>query len=329
MVILALVVVAPSLSLAVDIENDLQNDLIQSKTLILGIKNKLDQGLSVETDLARLRTTADNIKVTQMLLEERFRQREEKARTIGSTAVSRHQAMAEGFREALSEYLNLINNLPSDGTMPQSAVRNVKSFLDKLLPKKKRPLIGSLPYKHLNYPGNEPNSAPAITPAFKGGNKIVSPEDTKSTPEAPISHDISVLAQSLKWNPVLIYEYVKNNVETEWYWGCMKGAEETLRQKSGNDCDQAALFTALLRASGFPTRYVRGTIEFFAGGRNPVPMDKIKNLTGVDDPVKIAEFFQKAGIPYKPIITGGVISNFQIEHLGLKARSRMPITAAW
>ncbi len=43
----------------------------------------------------------------------------------------------------------------------------------------------------------------------------------------------------------------------------MKGAEETLRQKSGNDCDQATLFAALLRASGFPTRYVRGTIEFF------------------------------------------------------------------
>ena len=71
------------------------------------------------------------------------------------------------------------------------------------------------------------------------------------------------MRKSFNWNPVLIYEYVKNNIDTEWYWGCMKGAEETLRQKSGNDCDQATLFAALLRASGFPTRYVRGTIEFF------------------------------------------------------------------
>lgn len=72
----------------------------------------------------------------------------------------------------------------------------------------------------------------------------------------------------------------------------MKGAEETLRQKSGNDCDQATLLIALLRASGFPSRYVRGTIEFLAGGRDGMPIEKVKNLTGIDDPWKIAEFFQ-------------------------------------
>ena len=118
---------------------------------------------------------------------------------------------------------------------------------------------------------------------------------------------------------MLIYEYMKNNIETEWYWGCMKGAEETLHQKSGNDCDQASLFAALLRASGFPTRYVRGTVEFFAGGRNII-IDKVKNLTGIDDPMKIAEFFQKAGIPYTPVIQGGSISNYQIEHIWIETQ---------
>ncbi|MDP2156534.1 MAG: transglutaminase domain-containing protein, partial [Nitrospirota bacterium] len=111
-----------------------------------------------------------------------------------------------------------------------------------------------------------------------------------------------------------MYEYVKNNIETEWYWGCMKGAEETLRQKSGNDCDQATLLASLLRASGFPTRYVRGTMEFFPD------IEKAKNLTGIDDPLKMAEFFQKAGIPYKPVIQGGKIANIEIEHVWIESR---------
>ena len=29
---------------------------------------------------------------------------------------------------------------------------------------------------------------------------------------------IPELAQSLRWNPVSIYEWVKDNIETEWYW---------------------------------------------------------------------------------------------------------------
>ena len=134
-------------------------------------------------------------------------------------------------------------------------------------------------------------------------------DDTKGTAEAPLSAEIVAKAQSLNWNPVLIYEFVKNNIETEWYWGCMKGAEETLRQKSGNDCDQAALLVALMRASGYPTRYVRGTIEFFPD------IEKAKNLTGVSDPAKLGEFFQKAGVPHQVVMDGTVIKNIQIEHL--------------
>ncbi|WP_054692759.1 transglutaminase-like domain-containing protein [Geotalea toluenoxydans] len=112
---------------------------------------------------------------------------------------------------------------------------------------------------------------------------------------------------------MLIYEWVKNNVETEWYWGAMKGAEETLRQKSGNDADQSALLVALLRASGFPARYVKGTMEFFPG------IERAKNLIGLDDPAKIYTFLQKAGIPVKPVIAAGRIVNLQAEHLWVES----------
>ena len=36
----------------------------------------------------------------------------------------------------------------------------------------------------------------------------------------------------------------------------------------------------LLRASGYPTRFVRGTIEFFASDGKPI--ERVKNLIGID-----------------------------------------------
>jgi len=314
-------VLVPLISHAAQIstESDLEQSLIQSKSIVNAIKVKLNQSSPVSVEITQLKSVVDNIRISNLLLEERFNLREAKIKTLGSKATTRHQTMVKEYRKALLEYLDLMDGLiPTEGRQPAtsdqlSAIEKLNSLFDKFHPKKKRPLLGSLPYKHLNYPAQEPSTVDTITPAYKGGNKTVSPNDTAATPEAPMSKEIATLAQSLNWQPVAIYEYVKNNIETEWYWGCQKGAGETLRQKSGNDCDQATLLTALLRASGFPTRYVRGTIEFFASDDRPI--ERVKNLTGIDNPAKIAEFFQKSGIPYKPIIAGGVISNFQIEHI--------------
>jgi hypothetical protein len=297
-----------------DLEKDLQVSLEKSRLAASAAVQKLALGKDSSQEINQLKTLSENVRIAHLLLQERFALRQEKASGLGTKALERQQAMAAGYKAALTEYLSLIDSLPSAVNGQQSAVSKLKELLEKLLPKKKRPIIGSLPYKHLNLPAIEPTSAPAITPAYKGGNKNVSPDDTAATPEAPISREIAALAQSLSWNPVSIYEYVKNNVETEWYWGCMKGAEDTLHQKSGNDCDQATLLTALLRASGYPTRYVRGVIAFFPD------IERAKNLTGIDDAAKIAEFLQKAGIPSKPVIVGGTIANFQLEHIWVETQ---------
>ncbi|MBM4136928.1 MAG: transglutaminase domain-containing protein, partial [Nitrospira sp.] len=307
----------------VDLERDLQNDLEQSRLVIEKIQQKLKKGSVITAELRQLKTLSEDIKASHLLLQERFRLREDKVIALGTKALERHRAMSEGYRKAIEEYLSLIDSLAL-GSDQKSAISsqqmiinnldNLNNLLDKILHKNKRPIFGSLPYKNLNYPSREPNTEPSIKPAYKGGTKEISPDDLKSTLEAPISQEIAALSQSLNWNPVSIYEYVKNNIETEWYWGCMKGAEETLRQKSGNDCDQAALLISLLRASGFPSRYTRGVIEFFPD------IEKVKNLTGIDDPSKIAEFFQKAGIPYKPVIAGGKIINFQVEHIWVESQ---------
>lgn len=302
----------------VSLEKDLQRSLEQSSALINQAIAKLKSGDPITNEITRLKAVSENLRALHLLLDNKFRTREEEVRASGTKAQERQKSMSEGYRKALEEYLSLIDSLPPGEKISQTQLENLAIFLDRILHKKKRPILGSLPYRNLNYPAIEPSTDPPIKPAYKGGNKTVSPDDLEDTEEAPISEEIANLAESLNWNPVSIYEYVKNNVETEWYWGCMKGAEETLKQKSGSDCDQATLLTALLRASGFPSRYVRGTIEFFAG--RDAPITKVKNLLGIDDPWEIAEFFQKAGIPFKPIMSGGSITNFQIEHIWVESQ---------
>ena len=225
--------------------------------------------------------------------------------------------MSERLRKTLNECGILIDGLSQrdDGCSQRASFDQLKSLLDKILHKRSRLIAGNLPYRNLNYPAREPSTAATVVPAYQGGSTaLVVPEDLKGSQEKSVDKEIAELARSLNWSPVEIYEYVKNNIETEWYWGSMKGAEETLRQKSGNDADQAALLVALLRASGFPSRYVRGTIEFFPG------IEKVKNLTGIDDPNGIAAFFQKSGIPFQPVISGGRIVNFQVEHIWVESR---------
>ena len=291
------------------LEKDLQSKLEQSKKIVETARMKQKSGTATLQEATRLKSLSEDVAASHMLLKERFKVREQKVKGLNSKAKKRHQAATEGYTEALDEYLGLVDSIPKDGSIPNRTLKKLEKLLNKIVHKKTRPIIGSLPYKHLGYAAKEPATSPVVIPAYRGGAATINAEDTEATAEAPLSPEIVALAQSLNWNPVSIYEYVKNNIETEWYWGCMKGAEETLHQKSGNDCDQAALFVALLRASGYPSRYIRGTVEFFPD------IEKAKNLTGVSDPARLGEFFQKAGIPYRQVMDGATIKNIQIEHV--------------
>jgi RHS repeat-associated protein len=90
----------------------------------------------------------------------------------------------------------------------------------------------------------------------------VDAQDLSTTPEVPINEDIVALARSLDHSPLKIFNYVANQFDYELYQGSVKGALGVLSSKAGNDTDHASLLIALLRASGYPARYVRGSIEF-------------------------------------------------------------------
>ena len=122
------------------LEKDIQKDLEQGQAIVVTIQKKLQAGSSISAEVAQLKKSVENIRISNLLMEERFKLRDEKVKSLGAKAVDRHEAMVKGYRKALTEYLALIDKLPSDGSIPQSAIRNLQSLLDKLLPKRKRPL---------------------------------------------------------------------------------------------------------------------------------------------------------------------------------------------
>jgi hypothetical protein len=77
-----------------------------------------------------------------------------------------------------------------------------------------------------------------------------------------ITPEIQALASGLRNDPLKIFEYVRNNIDFECYYGSKKGAHLTLLEGSGNDMDQAALFVALLRAGGHSASYAHGPCIF-------------------------------------------------------------------
>ena len=68
-----------------------------------------------------------------------------------------------------------------------------------------------------------------------------------------LSAEITDLAVALGRDPVRIFNYVRNTIDYEHYFGLRKGAELTLLEGSGNDFDQCELLAQLLTAAGHTT----------------------------------------------------------------------------
>jgi RHS repeat-associated protein len=74
-------------------------------------------------------------------------------------------------------------------------------------------------------------------------------------------NEIVELARALRNNPDLIYDFVRNNVDTVWMYGLQKGAVGAIVDKSGTPFDQAHLMVELLRQAGYSTAaYKVGTV---------------------------------------------------------------------
>lgn len=133
-----------------------------------------------------------------------------------------------------------------------------------------------------------------------------------ATNEIVLTPAIRTKAAELQYDPVLIYNWVRNNIAWIPTWGATQDADLTLGSRCGNAMDIASLLIALYRASGIPARYVHGTIE--------VAADKFMNWVGSFNNINAAlSYASKGGIPVTAIVSGGTIVKVQLEHIWVEA----------
>jgi uncharacterized membrane-anchored protein YhcB (DUF1043 family) len=138
------------------------------------------------------------------------------------------------------------------------------------------------------------------------------PADLAETIEVQFTPEIRAKAQELNYNPVKIYNWVRNNIEFVPTYGSIQGANMCLQTKQCNDFDTASLLIALLRASNIPARYVYGTIE--------LPVEKVMNwVGGFTDPNAALNLIASGGIPVKGLTSGGKIVMVRMEHVWVEA----------
>jgi transglutaminase-like putative cysteine protease len=297
-------------------------DLVSSARQALSVVEQLRSAATApraERLRERLKAAGESLSACRLLLAER-QVRYSRVLERGNRLARERQA---DFAKQLTRKLDRLQRLMAaalDDSSSAAELDELAALLTGFATRPARPLHGSTPYRQLDLQRVEPQLVSAVTPAYRTDSTASLAADLAGAPEAPVDGAIAAQAAAIaeaagrrNWDPVDLYEWVKNNIATEWYRGSMKGALETLRQRSGNDADQAALLIALLRAAGFPSRYVVGTVEFFPD------IEAAKRLTGLDDPALIGELLRKAGIPHQPVLEGGVIVNYRLEHIWVEA----------
>lgn len=133
-----------------------------------------------------------------------------------------------------------------------------------------------------------------------------------ATDETRLSQAIKDKALELNYEPVKIYNWVRNNVEWQPTWGGIQSSDLTLASRRGNAMDIASLTIALLRAAKIPARYAHGTVE--------IPTEAFKNWAGGFSNINAAmTFAASGGIPVTAVTSGGQISKVRLEHIWVEA----------
>ena len=199
----------------------------------------------------------------------------------------------------------------------QQATQETLALLLPHLQEPPRPILRAqtLPVRPASFAPRPPRLSPTIQPSYLQPDlrqAAPTPADLAETPETPFHAEILTQAQALEHDYIRIYEFVRNEIATEWYAGAMKGALGTLRQKSANAVDQASLLIALLRASSAPARYVHGVIR--------LPLEQVMASLGLTEATQATRALTAAGMAYRPVLQGGRVAAVDLESTWVAAR---------
>ncbi|MGB0344473.1 MAG: transglutaminase domain-containing protein [Coraliomargarita sp.] len=104
-------------------------------------------------------------------------------------------------------------------------------------------------------PVEHPPAAVSGAASLRASASVATTASSDGNEADAITAEIRELARGLLHDPVRIYQYCKNHIRYEHYFGSKKGATLTLLESSGNSFDTAALMVSLLRASGHTAGY--------------------------------------------------------------------------
>ncbi len=218
-----------------------------------------------------------------------------------------NSASEEAFFERFLSYLSGYADLGA-------AILAIEFWLGPLEPPRTPTLRNStLPYGPLDgfVPGVH-RAEPPITPSYELSGIIEDAEDLSASATAPFSDPLRLKAEELEYDPIKVFNFVKNEIRTEFYAGAAKGGEMTLLSGSGNDVDQASLLVALMRLSGIPARFVTGVVE--------LPIEYLLNALSTDSEPEALRAMRLSGIPHEPVIQGGKVVAVLMERSWVTAK---------
>jgi RHS repeat-associated protein len=146
-----------------------------------------------------------------------------------------------------------------------------------------------------------PTAAPLVSPA---GDAPAPPETALVA--APIREQAALLD-----GPAAVYDWVRNEIRPDFYYGGMRGPLQAFLERRGNDADTAAVLIEMMRAQGIPARYVRGTVEVSAAA-----LTALTGTAAIEQAVRVLE---RAGIPHQPVAGGGGVAAVRLERVWAEA----------
>jgi len=300
---------------------ELERNVEAIGALLDNILIKLEKGGDFSSEMAGLRTSRLALQSLDVEVRRGFGDDEGKLRATGVSQeiMDRHREIVKSYGqkfEALMSGLAEIEELRNDGGKLKEKVIGLLEFVKKLQPERTTTAINmdKLPFrpefKSAEQTSSFLSSDGQKVSALDSGD--FSQADLSETMEVKFTQEIRELAANLSYNPVKMYEYVRNNFDYEIYYGSLKGAQETLWEMAGNDFDLASLLIALYRVSGIPARYVYGSVE--------VPIERVMNWVGVTNRSTAADMFATGAIPSVAVVdTYGVIKTLRMDHAWVEA----------
>ncbi len=250
---------------------------------------------------------------------------------LAQVIFDRHNAAVTTYRQKRDEFKALMravdaaDNNASDIEI-DSALTSLSDFFERHSQIRKRAKLdpNNLPWrtpkKEVRAPITDPKGfktefflgdKASIKPLAKAQPAPPGPDDLAETEDVQITPAIRTKAQELG-TPLAIYLWVRKNVQFIPTYGSVQGSEDTFNKLAGNSFDTASLLIAMLRAINVHARYAYATIE--------VPANQVMNWVGGATKLEAAQvLLAQGGIPSVPLIAGGTITSFRMEHVYVEA----------